>query len=314
MKILVIDNVHPVFYQSLPQHAICIDATKLSNDAIQPLLHDVQVIVIRSRLAIDKAFIDAAPNLRVILRAGAGLESIDTDYAQAKGIACFNSPEGNRDAVAEHAMGMLLMLLHRLHLANASVKKGEWQRESFRGTELGGKRVGIIGYGHMGSTFAKKLSAFNCELLVYDKYKSPIADPFVRQVSLAELKQQSEIISLHVPLTAETTHYIDQNFIAECKHPFILLNLARGKCVQTKALLQGLESKKIKGACLDVNEYEDTSFNQGAWHHQLLPHWESLKQHDDVILTPHIGGWTVESFYKIAQVLASKLMEYQLVP
>ena len=311
MKILFIDTVHPFLNDALAKDGHhCVAAHEFSLPAIIEQLKDADGIVIRSRILIDKSIIDHAPQLKFIARAGAGMESIDTEYAASKGIACMNSPEGNRNAVGEHSLGMLLSLFNNLNRADQQVRHGKWIREGNRGHELDGKTVGIIGYGNMGSAFASKLKGFECKVLAYDKYKSGFGNEFVKEATLAELFESCDVVSLHVPLTNETNYLVNSQFISHFRKPFWLINTARGKCVSIADLVANLKSGKILGACLDVYEYEDTSFEKFSIESAGLssnPDWQYLTSAENVILTPHIAGWTFESHRKISEVLYSKI-------
>lgn len=264
-------------------------------------------LVVRSKVNIDRAFIDRVPSLRCIGRVGAGMETIDVEYAEAHGVRCLNSPEGNRDAVGEHAVGLLLALLNNIARADAEVRKGLWQREANRGYELGPQTVGIIGYGNMGQAFAKRLSGFGCRVIVYDKYKdfSGLKDIKVLR-SLSELQAEADVVSFHVPLTDETHHYLDTTFIDAMAKPFYLINTSRGAVVDTEALVAGLESGKVRGAALDVLEYENMQAD-GLGDVPECVHF--LQRSPRTVLTPHVAGWTVESKYKLAAVLADKMIE-----
>jgi D-3-phosphoglycerate dehydrogenase len=261
-------------------------------------------VVIRSRLPFDAEMIASAKNLKFIARSGAGLENIDLDTAQKAGITVFNSPEGNRDAVGEHAIGMLLALFNQLKKADTEVRAGIWDREGNRGLELAGKTVGIIGYGHMGAAFAKKLSGFDCEILAYDKYKSGFGTDLVNEVNLETLKENADVISIHLPLSAETDSYVDEAFIHSCSKPFYLINTARGRHVKTSDLLSALTSGKVLGACLDVLEFETKSFDKPE---SLPTEFQALAASDKVLLSPHVAGWTVESYKKLSDFLADKI-------
>jgi D-3-phosphoglycerate dehydrogenase len=236
------------------------------------------------------------------------LENIDTDYAQTKGIHLIAAPEGNQNAVGEHALGMLLALFNKLHTADRDVRDGKWQREANRGLELDGKTVGIIGYGHMGKAFAKKLRGFEVEVLCYD-LKPIVGDENAQQVSLETLQEKAQIISLHVPHTELTFQMINTNFISQFKQPFWLLNTARGSCVVTEDLVTALESKTILGAGLDVLEYEKSSF-ENLFSKTPPPALNYLLNADNVMLSPHVAGWTVESHQKLAQTIVDKIVNY----
>jgi len=294
LKILFIDTAHPFLWESMIADGHeCIAADKFSLEEIYSQLSDTNGIVIRSRITIDKKFLDKATALKFIARCGAGMESIDVEYASQKGIACLNSPEGNRNAVGEHALGMLLMLFNNLNRADRQVRAGEWIREKNRGHELEGKTVGIIGFGNMGSAFAEKLKGFNCRKLAFDKYRSGFANDFVQEATFEEIKRQANVLSLHIPLTSETEFLINEKFINSFAKPFYLINTARGKCVSTHDLVNGIKSGKVLGACLDVYEYEDASFEKFSIEAAGLKDnadWIYLTQSEKVILTPHIAG------------------------
>jgi D-3-phosphoglycerate dehydrogenase len=304
MKILFIDTVHPLLKQELEkENHICDTAYNKSKTEIQEIIHEYQGIIIRSRFKIDKQFIDCGSNLKFIARAGSGLENIDVDYAENKNIHCYNAAEGNRQAVAEHALGMLLSLFNNLNNADQEVREGKWEREKNRGIELAGKTVGIIGYGNNGSAFAEVLKGFNVKILAYDKYLSN----YPQESSMETINKEADIISLHVPLTDETTYLVDDNFINRFVKNFYFINTARGKCVNTKHLVKALVNGKIKGACLDVLEYEKTSF-ENLSKDGLTSDMQYLMNAQNTILSPHVAGWTHESNIKIARVLCKKII------
>ena len=306
-KILHLDSNHPLLWNQLEALGFQNEADYTSfKEEIETKIQNYQGIVIRSRFKIDKSFIDKAENLQFIARVGAGLESIDCDYATSKNIQLIAAPEGNRNAVGEQALGMLLSLLNNLNKADKEVKKGLWQREANRGYELDGKTVGIIGYGNMGKAFAKKLRGFDVEVLCYDILEN-VGDANAKQVALEELQQKSDVVSLHVPWTPETDKMINATFINTVANPFWLLNLARGKCVVTADLVEALKNKKILGAGLDVLEYEKLSFENLFDEDSNNPDFEYLRQAENVLLTPHIGGWTFESHEKLAQTIVDKI-------
>ena len=312
-KVVFIDEVHEVLEQRLKVEGYtCVDATQLEKEKVIKELSDAFGLVIRSRFRLDEAFLKDAEELKFIARSGAGMENIDLDYTSSREIVCFNAPEGNRNAVAEHATGMLLSLFNKLNKADQEVRKGIWDREGNRGEELDGKTVGIIGFGNNGSAFAKVLSGFNVKILAYDKYKSDFGNEKVEEVDLETLKKEADVISFHVPQTEETIYYLNQDFVDEVRKPFYLINLARGKVVNTKALVDGLKNEKIKGACLDVLEYESASF-ENAFNEQNSPFLDYILASDKVILSPHVGGWTKESYFKLSNVLANKILNYKWV-
>jgi D-3-phosphoglycerate dehydrogenase / 2-oxoglutarate reductase len=310
LKILFLDSVHPCLEQMLVGAGfVCHHNYKSSSSEIAQIIGDYTGIVIRSRFPVDEKFLSAANQLKFIARAGAGMENINVEFAKSRGIALFNSPEGNRDAVGEHAVGMLLMLLNHLKKADAEVRKGIWLRAENRGTELGNKTVGIIGYGQMGIAFAQKLSGFGCRILAHDKYLKGFGNDRVQEVTLEELKQHADIISLHLPLSEETNYYIDELFINSCAKNFYLINTARGQNVKTSALVSALKTGKVLGACLDVLEYEKSSFENIDT--DFLPaDFKFLIESELVILSPHIAGWTHESHEKLSRFLGDKILHY----
>ncbi len=309
MEILFIDTVHPILMDRLKKSGcVCIDATKKTISEIHEALGTAFGIVIRSRFTLNEEFLRRAPQLKFIARSGAGLENIDQEYCKQRNIRLFNSPEGNRNAVAEHALGMLLSLMNHLHFADQQVRNGLWQREINRGEELDGKTVGIIGYGNNGSAFAKKLMGFDVKVLAYDKYKTGFGNHFVQEATLDAIFQNADVISLHIPYNKETHYLINKKFITNLKKPIYLLNLSRGKIVKTEDLVAGLMMGQIKGAGLDVLEYESKSFE--AFFEQELPDdFSYLIKNYNVILSPHVGGWSVESYYLLSSILADKILE-----
>lgn len=307
IKILHIDSNHPLLWEQLEQAGFENHADYTSSKTeTEAKIKDYQGIVIRSRFNIDKQFLDAAVNLQFIARVGAGLESIDCEYAQSKGIHLIAAPEGNRNAVGEQALGMLLSLFNNLNKANNEIKAGHWIREGNRGHEIEGKTIGIIGYGNMGKAFAKKLKGFDAEILCYD-IKPNIADENARQVTLQELHQKADVVSLHTPWTPETNKMVNTDFIHAFAKPFWLINTARGKSVVTHDLTEALKNGKVKGAALDVLEYEKSSFEHLFTDDAMPEALHYLLQADNVLLSPHIAGWTFESHTKLAQVIADKI-------
>lgn len=307
IKILHLDSNHPLLWEQLQQAGFTNHEDFTSaKDEIEAKIHNYQGIVIRSRFKIDKAFIDKATNLQFIARIGAGLESIDCEYAQSKNIQLIAAPEGNRNAVGEHALGMLLSLFNNLNKADKEIKSGHWNREMNRGHELDGKIVGIIGYGNMGKSFAKKLRGFEVEVLCYDILEN-VGDVNAKQVSLEELQQKADVLSLHIPWTPETDKMVNTNFIQAFAKPFWLINTARGKNVVTADLVEALQSGKILGTGLDVLEYEKGSFEHLFIENHVPEAFQYLLKADNVILTPHVAGWTFESHEKLAQVIVDKI-------
>ncbi|GHA23131.1 2-hydroxyacid dehydrogenase [Salinimicrobium marinum] len=308
MIILHADSNHPTLIKHLADAGHTnIEAYNQSEQEILENQHLYDGIVIRSRFKIGKEFLDAAQNLKFIARVGAGLESIDVEYAEKQGIALFSAPEGNRNAVGEHALGMLLSLFNKLNQADRQVREGLWYREANRGVELEGKTVGIIGYGNMGKAFAKKLRGFEVEVLCYD-IKDKVGDENAKQVSLQKLQEKADVLSLHTPWTAETNKMINKDFINGFAKPFWFINTARGKSVVTADLVAALQSKKILGAGLDVLEYEKSSFENLFSEEELPEALQELLLMKNVILSPHVAGWTVESHEKLANTIAEKII------
>ena len=300
-KVLFIDTTHKYLIDQLEKkNIVCDFEFSKTKSQIEKIIAKYDGIVIRSRFKIDKKFIDAAKKLKFIARAGSGLENIDTKYAEQKKINCINAAEGNKQAVAEHALALILNLFNKINQANNELKSGKWLREENRGIELSGKKIGIIGFGNTGSSFVNLLKNFDLELLVYDKYKQN----YEYKSSLKEIFEKAEILSLHVPLNDETKKYIDKSFINKMKKPFYLINTSRGQCVDTKALVRGIKENKVKGACLDVFEHEKTSFEKLKRNRDLT----FLLNSNKTILTPHIAGWTTESYFKIAKILSEKII------
>ncbi len=308
MRVLFLDTVHPILEELLTAKGfICTHDYVSTYEQIALTISPYIGVVIRSRIPMDAALIAAAKNLKFIARSGAGLENIDLVAAREAGVSVFNSPEGNRDAVGEHAIGMLLMLLNRLHHADAEVRSGHWNREGNRGKELAAMTVGIIGYGHMGAAFAEKLAGFGCRILAHDKYKSGFGSGKIMESSLEKIRNECDVISLHLPLSQETNFFIDAAFIAAMQKPFYLINTARGQHVNTASLVSGLENGKILGACLDVIEYEKKSFDHFDFTTLPAP-FRYLTKSEKVVLSPHVAGWTAESYEKLSLFLAEKIL------
>ena len=306
MKILHLDRNHPLLISKLKALGFDnhVDFSS-SKQMIESKVKDYDGLIIRSRINIDRTFLDKAENLKFIGRVGAGLENIDCDYAESKGIQLISAPEGNRNAVGEHCLGLLLALLNKLVKADHEVRQGKWLREENRGVELDGKTIGLIGYGNMGKAFARKLSGFDVDIICYD-IKPDVGDQFARQVSLAELQEHTDVLSLHTPETPLTKYMINKAFMDQFEKNIWLINTARGKSVVTKDLVNGLKSGKILGAGLDVLEYEKASFE--TLFDSVLPEpFQYLVWADNVILTPHVAGWTAESKVKLAQTIVDKI-------
>jgi D-3-phosphoglycerate dehydrogenase / 2-oxoglutarate reductase len=306
MKILHLDTNHPLLLNQLNDLGFINheDYTSSKKD-IESKISEYEGIILRSRFSIDKQFLDAATNLKFIGRVGAGLENIDCDYAISKGIELIAAPEGNRNAVGEHALGMLLSLFNKLNKADHEVRTGKWLREDNRGIELDGRTVGLIGYGNMGKAFAKKLRGFDVEVLCYD-IKEHVGDANAKQVSLKEFQEKVEVVSLHTPQTPLTLGMINAQFINAFKNPFWFINTARGKSVVTQDLVSALKSGKILGAGLDVLEYEKSSF-EDMFTTSMPEPFQYLIRSENVLLTPHVAGWTIESKEKLAQTIVDKI-------
>jgi D-3-phosphoglycerate dehydrogenase len=306
-SVLFIDTAHPSLEEELSWHGFtCSHFPGDSREEILAKIHDYEGIIIRSKIKLDREALDKAVKLRFIGRVGAGMENIDQAYAESKGVVCLNAPEGNRDAVGEHAMGMLLSLLNHLCRVNQEVRNGIWIREGNRGTEIQGKTVAIIGFGNTGGAFAEKLSGFGANVIAYDKYKTAFSELYVKEVQMDTVFREADILSLHVPLTNETRNLVDKAYLDSFNKPIYLINTARGQCVDTASLMDAIDNGKVLGAALDVLEYEKLSFeNLDA---ATLPEpFRRLVNCNKVILSPHIAGWTHESNYKMAKILAEKI-------
>jgi D-3-phosphoglycerate dehydrogenase len=311
-NILLIDTVHPSFMKGIEELGYSFtDGTAWSNDKILEELHNYTGILVRSKITLDKNFFDKAPNLKFIARAGAGIEHIDLSEANKRNIAIITAPEGNRDAVGEHAIGILLSLMNNISKADKEIREGKWIREENRGYEIQGKTIGIIGYGNMGSAFVQRLSGFDCNVIAFDKYKKGFSDKNVKEVSLQTLFDETDILSLHIPLTEETNYMVNDDFINSFAKSIFIINTSRGKIINTKDLVKNLKSGKIRGAALDVLEYENQSFESKG---EITDKdtYDYLIKSNKVILTPHIAGWTFESYKKIAEVLVAKIAKLNL--
>jgi D-3-phosphoglycerate dehydrogenase len=311
MKILHLDKNHPLIIEQLNELGFQNDEDySSSKEEILLKIEAYEGIIIRSRFKLDKEFLSAAKDLKFIGRLGAGLENINIEFAEEKRIKLFSAPEGNRNAVGEHALGMLLSLFNKLNKADKEVRTGTWLREENRGVELEGKTVGIIGYGNMGKSFAKKLQGFEVEVLCYD-IKNNVGDQFAKQVGLEEFQEKVEVVSLHTPLTAETKNMVNSVFINTFKKDFWFINTGRGQSVITSDLVEALKTGKILGAGLDVLEYEKTSFENLFSSAEKMPEaFQYLIEAENVLLSPHVAGWTVESKRKLAQVIVDKIKAY----
>ena len=301
-NILIVDDIHPVFIEKAEAlgYTCNYEPTITPAEALQ-IIGIYEGLVIRSKFLLNREYLDAATNLKFICRAGAGMDNIDEPYAAEKNITLINAPEGNMDAVGEHAVGLLLSLMNNFNVADAQIRAGSWQREANRGYELKGRTVGIIGYGFMGHSFARKLSGFGVDVIAYDKYKTGFSDKYAREVSMEEIVKHSDVLSLHIPLTAETDGLVTDEYLYHFKKPIFLINTSRGKTVKVKAVLNAIKQGKILGAGLDVLETEKfPTLGEQDW-------YPELNQSTKVILTPHVAGWTFESYRKISEVMAEKL-------
>jgi D-3-phosphoglycerate dehydrogenase len=301
-KILIVDDLHPIFKERAQLLGFEVDDMPLiSREETMEVIKDYTGIAVRTKFRIDKELFDAAINLEFVARAGAGLDNIDEAIAKEKGIKLLNAPEGNMDAVGEHATGLLLSLMNNFRNADQQIRAGKWDREGNRGYELKGKTVGIIGYGFMGKSFAKKLKGFEVNVIAYDKYKTGFSDEFAKEVSMEEIVRQSDVLSLHIPLTSETRQMVNEEYLLHFRKPIFFINTARGEIVNTNAVLAALNEGKILGAGLDVLEAEKFPLLG------LQDWYADIVANEKVILTPHVGGWTFDSYRKISEVLAEKL-------
>ncbi len=308
MRVLHLDTNHPLLIEQLAALGCENDENyRDSKTEIEKIIHQYDGLILRSRFLIDSDFLDQAKNLKFIGRVGAGLENIDVRYAKSKGIFVAAAPEGNRNAVGEHALGMLLSLFNKLNKADREVRSGEWDREGNRGEELNGKTVGIIGYGNTGKAFARKLSGFDLDDVICYDIVGGVGDDYARQVGMLEIFQKTDVLSLHVPQTKKTLGMIDEKYINSFHNNIWILNTARGKCIQTDHLVKALKSGKVRGAGLDVLEYEQSSFEKLFEDGKMPPAFQYLIQADNVILSPHVAGWTVESKIKLAQTVVDKI-------
>ena len=307
-KVVFIDTVHDVLRKKLIEHQyICVDATRFDANLVKKEIESAFGIVIRSRLALDESFLRNAKNLSFIARSGSGTENVDLVYCKQKGIQVFSSPEGNKNAVAEHALGFTLSLLNNIHRSNEEIKQGFWDRKNNTGKELYACTLGVIGCGNNGLAFAQKMRDLGATVLVYDKYKT-IEEPGITQVPLEGLYSEVDILSFHVPQNEETIGMGNYMFFLKFKKPLIVLNISRGKVIETKGLVRAMKEKKVLKAALDVLEYETKSFER-FFEKPLPEDFVFLKSNPNVILTPHIAGWTNQSYYELSNVLAQKIIQ-----
>lgn len=307
-KVVFLDTVHPVLEDRLTAAGFaCVDVTHEPKEQCKEVVRDAMGIVIRSRFPMDEDFLTHAQQLKFIARSGAGMENIDEAYCLQRGIQLFNAPEGNRNAVAEHALGMLLSLFNNLNKADREVRSGVWDREGNRGIELDGRTVAIIGYGNNGQAFARKLSGFDVRLLVYDKYKTGFSLGQVEETDLDTIYREADVVSFHIPQNEETLFWADAGFFKRFAKPIYLINLSRGKIVRIADLLEAMDAGRVAGACLDVLEFEKSSF-ENLFDGDMPEAFQKLLASDKVILSPHVGGWTHESYFKLSDVLADKVL------
>ena len=301
-RILIADDIHPIFIEQAEALGYdCDYQPKIKLDEALQIIANYEGLVIRSKFNVDKQVIDAATKLQFVCRAGAGMDNIDEGYASQKNIVLINASEGNMDAVGEHTIGLLLSLMNNFNNADAEIRAGKWQREANRGYELKGKTVGIIGYGFMGKSFAKKLSGFEVNVIAYDKYKTGFSDKYAREVSMEEIVKHSDVVSLHIPLTSETKGLVDDEYLFHFKKPIFFINVSRGGVAKVQAVLNAVKQGKVLGAGLDVLEVEKfPALADQPW-------FEELRQSGKVILTPHVAGWTFDSYRRISEVMGEKL-------
>jgi len=305
MKGLIVDDIHPVFLERMAAIGVEVDYKPTINRInTEQIMANYELLVVRSKFRIDQSFLAVSPKLKVIARAGAGMDNIDEAYALRRGIVLINAPEGNRDAVGEHLIGMLLALMNRLTFGNREIREGVWLREENRGVELGGRTVGLIGYGNNGGAMARKLAGFGVKVLAYDKYKAGFSDAYAKEASLEELFEEADVLSLHIPLTEESREMVNAAFLRRFRKPIYFLNGARGEIVAVSDVLDALDEGRILGAAFDVLPVEKfPALLEADWYQRLI-------LNDKVLLSPHVAGWTVESYRKIAEVLADKIASY----
>jgi len=304
MRILVTDPIHPRFAADCAERGFTADINpQISRYEVLNIIENYDGLIVNSRICCDREILDRGKKLRFVARAGSGLEVMDVEHAAKRQIAVLNAPEGNRNAVAEHALGLLLCLTRNIVKSHREMYHNEWKREENRGEELYGKTLGLIAYGHTARSFSKRVSGFDMNILAYDKYLHGFSDEYVKESSLSEIFSKSDIVSIHLPLTPETIQFVDESFIQSFAKPVWLINTSRGKVLDTAALIRALKTGKIKGAALDVHENEQpATFSEEERKRHL-----ELKEMPQVIMTPHIAGWTKESKERIAEVLVEKI-------
>lgn len=304
-SLLIVDDLHPVFMEMMDSAGVSYDyRPEITREESLIIIKNYRGLIVRSKFKVDREMIDAGEQLVIIGRSGAGVDNIDEAYADERGIELVSAPEGNCDAVGEHMIAMLLTLFNKIIIGNEEIRKGLWLREANRGIELGGKTVGLIGYGHNGSAMAKKLSGFDVEVIAYDKYKAGFSDAYATEVSMDEIFLKADVLSFHIPLTDETRGLVNKDFLSKFKKPIFFLNGSRGEVVDVEAVIEGLERKSILGACFDVLPKEKfPALYETSWYDKLI-------KFDNVILTPHVAGWSVESYFKLSKFLANKVLAY----
>ncbi|MGV6944753.1 NAD(P)-dependent oxidoreductase [Sphingobacterium kyonggiense] len=305
MRILIVDDLHEILLEKFQKAGVAFDyQPEMDRAAAEQVIDQYEGLLIRSKFQVDQAFIDLGSKLKFIGRSGAGMDNIDEAYATNKGIALFSANEGNRDAVGEHMIGMLLSLMNNLNRGDQEVRHGQWRREENRGYELKGRTIALIGYGNNGQAMAKKLSGFDVQVIAYDKYKTGFSDLYTREVSMEEVVRQADVLSFHIPLTRETKGMIDEEYLFHFRKPIFFLMGARGGIVQVPAVLKYLDEGKILGAAFDVLPVEKfPSLAEQEWYQNLI-------SRDNVLLSPHVAGWTFESYYKLSSILADKIIAW----
>jgi len=307
MNCLIADSMHESLFPMLDSLGLAWTYRPgIRRDEMREELKETDVLIIRSKTRIDEDLIRNVPRLKAVARAGAGIDNLDIDYLEKRGIHIVNAPEGNQNAVGEHCLGMLLAVMNNFIRADRQVRNGIWDREGNRGYELGGLTVGLIGYGHMGMCFARKLSGMECNVLAFDKYKDNYGDRFCTPSGMERIFAEADVLSLHVPLTDETRFMVDDAFIAQFARPIYFINAARGEIARLSAIRNALESGKLRGAALDVLENEKPDTLTDAQQEVM----QALRKRDDILFTPHVGGWTFESYVRINEVLTAKLADF----
>ncbi|WP_099372791.1 NAD(P)-dependent oxidoreductase [Sphingobacterium sp. 1.A.5] len=305
MNILIVDDIHEILLEKLSKAGVKFNyQPEIDKIGAEKLIPEYDGLIIRSKFQVDKDFIDLNPSLKMIGRAGAGMDNIDELYAESRGIKLIPANEGNRDAVGEHMIGMLLSLMNNLNRGDKEVRTGLWKREENRGYELKGRTVALIGYGHNGKSMAKKLSGFDVNVIAYDKYKTGFSDQYATEVSMEEVVKRADVLSFHIPLTRETKGMVDDEYLYHFRKPIFFLMGARGGIVNIPAILKKLDEGKIIGAAFDVLPIEKfPSLADQDWYQDLI-------NRENVLLSPHVAGWTFESYYKLSDVLADKIISH----